>query len=316
MTASQRPHLDVGALSHEGEKRENNEDSYAVAAYRLKKSSKPTTLAVVADGIGGHQAGEVASQITVESIVEALTNADGEDPIPQIHDAISTAGTLVAETSFRSSDFYGMGSTVAVAWVIEEKLYTANVGDSRIYLSRNSSIRQITVDHTWVQEAIDLEIIDPSEARNHPHAHMLQKAIGSPDPPEPDFRLRLSDDEDDEQSEGNQGLILRSGDIVLLCSDGLTDLVSDQEIQTAINEQAPNEAVQSLVSLARARGGHDNITIVILSVPVNWKLTKHERRRRVFLIGLIVILLIALIIAITFLGGWLFGVIPWPLGAP
>ena len=143
---------------------------------------------------------------------------------------------------------------------------------------------------------------------------MLQRAIGSPEPPEVDFRLRLSDRESDTESEKNQGLLLREGDKVLLCTDGLTDLVNDEEIELALAEQMPNQAVQSLVSLARARGGHDNITIVILEVHEDWPYELPFLPRKLFYLSVILILSFIAFIAIAMLVSWKFGLIPWPLG--
>jgi protein phosphatase len=161
-----------------------------------------------------------------------------------------------------------MGSTVSIAWVIGDRLYTAYVGDSRIYLLRKAEIHQISIDHTWLQGALDHHILTAEEAVGHPYGHVLQRAIGSPQPPEADFRLRLRADEPERQSIENQGYALQAGDQLLLCSDGLTDLVNDHEIREALIEQSPEQAAQSLLSLARARGGHDNITIVILAYAV------------------------------------------------
>ena len=110
----------------------------------------------------------------------------------------------------------------------------------------NDHLKQITIDHTWVQEALKHEIITPEEAKNHPRAHVLQQAIGSQEPPEPDFRFQLSDQETDLESENNQGLPLLTEDKILLCSDGLTDLVEDHEIKAALEEQSPEDAAQYL----------------------------------------------------------------------
>jgi serine/threonine protein phosphatase PrpC len=311
MSSNSEPHLHIGVLSHPGEKRTNNEDSYSVFANRLEKDSMPTLLAIVADGIGGHQAGEIASQLTIDTIVDKLSRADADQPLHHLRSAIKTAGTTVAQAALRSQEFYGMGSTVAVAWVIGKQLYTAHVGDSRIYLLRNNSLSQITIDHTWVQEAIKHEIISPEEARNHPRAHVLQLAIGSPDPPEPDFRLRLSDQENDLQSENNQGMTLIQGDKILLCTDGLTDLVEDHEIQMALAEQIPQDAAQSLVSLARARGGHDNITVIILAVPRDWSDTQSKRTKKNVLLRGAFILFILAVITIALIAALWLDILPW-----
>jgi serine/threonine protein phosphatase PrpC len=305
MSDSQKPHLLIGVLSHPGEKREINEDSFGISSYQHGENDIPIVLAMVADGIGGHQAGEIASQLSVDTIMNTLTKEDVDQPIHQLRSAVKLAGTQVAKTALRSPEYYGMGSTVAIAWVIGKKLYTAHVGDSRIYFFRNGLIRQITTDHTWIQEAIKHEIIRPEEARNHPRAHVLHQALGSQDPPEPDFRLRLSSDETDLESENNQGLTLIRGDRILMCSDGLTDLVEDQEIKAALEEQNPEEAVQSLVSLARARGGHDNITVIILGVPEYWpeeKPASKKKALRLLLFALTVAIILTIVAAIAVYG--------------
>jgi protein phosphatase len=310
------PHLAVGSGSHPGEKREINEDNHAVAAFRIKKSSTPVVLAIVADGIGGHQAGEVASEITVESVISKVRESGLKDPLATLRSGILLAGTSVFGAAQQSSEFFGMGSTVAIALVIGNRLYTSHVGDSRIYLYRQRKFRQVTIDHTWVQEAIEHEIIQPQEALDHPHAHMLQRAIGSPEPPEPDFRMRLSDRETDTVSENNQSLELKPGEKILLCTDGLTDLVKDDEIETALLEQSSDEAVESLISLARARGGHDNITVVVISIPEKPKKSVGLGRRRLFFFSVIMILSFVVVIALATLVSWKMGWIPWPLGTP
>jgi protein phosphatase len=312
--SSQHPHLKIGALSHPGEKRDINEDNHLVSSFRQEKKKERILIAIVADGIGGHQAGEVASEITVETIIERIKKEGPENPIASMRSAINEAATSVFGAAQQSADFYGMGSTVAIAFVIGNKLFTSHVGDSRIYLQRKGKFRQITKDHTWVQEAIEHQIIDESEAQDHPRAHMLQRAIGSPDPPEADFRLRLTDRESDAQSEKNQGLHLKPGDRLLLCTDGLTDLVKDNEIELALLEQSPKEAAQALVSLARARGGHDNITVVILEVPTEWPYETSFLPRRLFFLSTILILSFLAVIAIAMLASWKLGWIPWPLG--
>ena len=311
MSDAIEPHLDIGVLSHPGEKRDINEDSYGISAYKVGRNQTPVVLAVVADGIGGHQAGEVASQLTIDTIMNNLTKEDAREPLQQLQAVVKSAGNIVAETALGSTELYGMGSTVAIAWVIKNKLYTAHVGDSRIYLLRNNNLIQVSTDHTWVQEAVKHEIIRPEEARNHPRAHVLHQALGSQDPPEPDFRLRLAAHETDAQSENNQGLKLSRGDKILLCSDGLTDLVEDHEIQSSLIEQGPEDAVQSLVSLARARGGHDNITVIILGVPQDWPKEKPASPWSKNTIRFLIIAFLAAIIltAIAFIT-W-FVVLPW-----
>jgi len=311
MNPSQDSHLTVAALSHPGEAREINEDRYSVSRFVREPDGRPALLAIVADGIGGHQAGEVAAQLTIDTLRTAIAGSDGEEPLAELREAVIAAGRLVIESSARDEALRGMGSTVAAAWVIDHRLYTVSVGDSRIYLLRQGRLRQISIDHTWVQEAVVHGILTPEEARTHPNAHVLHRHLGGEKDPLPDFRLRLSDTESDEQSESNQGLMLVPTDQLLLCSDGLTDLVEPAEIQAALSKYIPAEAVASLVNLARERGGHDNITVIAVSVPD----PSHTPPRkgclgRVLRSSLAGVALIALVLLGIALGYW-FDLWPW-----
>ncbi len=310
MKESELTHMIVAELSHPGEKRTANEDRYAVINYRTEIEKQPALLAVVADGIGGHRAGEVAAQITVDTVVNNITSAKVNDPVKQLKEAVINAGQAVMQAAQEEPEREGMGSTVAAAWIIGSRLYITSAGDSRIYLLRGDQIRQISIDHTWVQEAIDYEIITPDEAKDHPQAHVLRRYVGSRELPKPDVRLRLADDESDAQSEANQGFHLQQDDQILLCSDGLTDLVEDDEIREALQNQSPREAVISLVDLARERGGHDNITVVLVVVP---KLPRRRvGRRATWLVATLggAILLIS-ITAIALAASYWLGVFPW-----
>jgi protein phosphatase len=194
-----------------------------------------------------------------------------------------------------------MGATCACAWVIKDRLYTASVGDSRIYLVRNQKIRQLTIDHTWVQEALDHGALTPDQARNHPNVHVIRRYLGSEQPVEPDFRLKLEAGESDSQAERNQGFRLRRGDRLLLCSDGLTDLVEDEEIRAALQTNQLDAAVQYLINLANHRGGHDNITVVALHVQGQPAGARQERLSRLVILGCggaAFIVLVALIAAV------------------
>lgn len=309
MKPIERPHLLVGALSHPGEERDHNEDRYSVTAYRLEPGGLPSLLAIVADGIGGHQAGEVAAEITVEAISERVGGSSGRDPLPTLRAAVTDAAHAVIDAAGKDSAREGMGSTVAAVWILGDRLYLTYVGDSRIYLRRDDRILQLSNDHTWVQEALDHEIISPQEAEDHPHAHVLRRHIGGDKPPEPDLRVRVSGSPEDSGSTSHQGLTLRAGDHILLCSDGLTDLVQADEIAAALRSAAPADAVQELVNLARSRGGHDNITVVALEVPAQ---AIRPRSRRVLGWGaLAVITAFVVVLAGTLVATWRFNTWPW-----
>lgn len=266
MIPSDQPHLHVSAVSNPGRVRDHNEDSYGVTAYRMQPDGTPALLAVLADGIGGHQAGEVASALAVDTVVNTVESQPGGDPLTVLAAAVREAAIQVRQAATSDKAREGMGSTLVVAWIIGPKMYTVNVGDSRIYFRREGDLHRISVDHTWIQEALDHGVIQPDEVEGHPNAHVLRRHIGGARPPEPDFRLRLRLDETDEASLANQGLILKPGDQVLLCSDGLTDLVSGPDIDAALAQRGPH-ATDVLLQLALDRGGHDNITIVVLEVP-------------------------------------------------
>jgi serine/threonine protein phosphatase PrpC len=306
MIHADQPHLTVAALSHPGETGKNNEDAFSVTAYQIESDRTPSLLAVIADGIGGHQAGEVAARLAVDTLVHSLAASSGRQPVKQLRAAVVDAGRVIARTSSESQDLAGMGSTIAVAWVVGPRLFTANVGDSRIYLFRGGILQQISTDHTWVQEALEHGVITPEEVRDHPHAHVLRRHLGGVQEPLPDLRLRLSAEESDARSAANQGLRLRSGDQILLCSDGLSDMVTDIELAAILPHQAPTPAVQALVDLARAHGGFDNITVILATVPPGL------RRPRAFPLTAAVVgvfLLLVLILAgLAIL--WRFGL--WP----
>jgi PPM family protein phosphatase len=265
---NERAHLYVAANTHPGMKGKNNEDRFAISAHWFGSHKEiPSVLAVVCDGIGGHRAGEVAAEIAVETISKVVAKSDGSQPLATLKEAIQKASAAVQSQSEANPERRGMGATCVCAWVINDCLYTASVGDSRLYLIRENQIQQLTTDHTWVQEAIEFGALTPEQARGHPNAHVIRRYLGSKAPAEPDFRLRLRPEESDEQAESNQGMRIQKGDVLLLCSDGLTDLVDQEEIKAQIQSQDREAALQSLISLANERGGHDNITAVILETP-------------------------------------------------
>lgn len=269
MIRTQRAHLHVAALSHAGMSGKNNEDRFAVLSHHLSADDPtPSLFAVLSDGIGGHRAGEVAAELAVDHISQVVSESNGHDPLHIMEEAIHSASEAIAHHSASDDERHGMGATCACAWVIGEKLYISFVGDSRIYLVRGDQIHQLTTDHTWVQEAIEKKILQPEEARDHPNVHVIRRYLGSLKLPEVDFRLKLSETDNAVQAQKNQGMALQPDDILLLCSDGLTDMVWADEIQKILVEaESPKVAVQQLVAEANERGGHDNITAIVMTVP-------------------------------------------------
>jgi len=292
--------LHVAAVTHPGMNGKANEDRFAVSSYRLsEKDSTRSVLAIVSDGIGGHSAGEVAAEMAVETISLRVAQSDARSPVDILDNAIQAASDEIAAKAKDSTQRLGMGTTCACAWVIGNRLFTASVGDSRIYLLRSGNLLQLTIDHTWVQEAMDKGILDPQEARSHPNQHVIRRYLGSPKTPRVDNRLRLASDETDTQSVSNQGLHLHPGDMILLCTDGLTDVVEPQEMAPLVRGVAIQAGAQALVNLANARGGKDNVTVVILLVPRAEK--PPEKTERIFwqwaVIGFLGVILAALILS-------------------
>ena len=269
MIPSKEHHLETAAISDPGSQGRLNEDSFQISSYRISESDDtPVLLAVVADGIGGHKAGEIASSIAVATIVSAVTESDGTDPLWVLKSALLEANHSITSEAEGDDTRKGMGSTVACAIIINHALYITTLGDSRIYLIRDNIIKQLNVDHTWVQEALDVGVINSEEARSHPRRHLIRSYLGSSDPIRPDLRLYLDDKENQEQAKANQGLPLIPKDHILICTDGLTDLVADEEILEILQKEGDQEEIlQQMVDLANLRGGHDNITIAIIRVP-------------------------------------------------
>jgi serine/threonine protein phosphatase PrpC len=301
MIRAEHAHLGVAAYTHPGMTGKQNEDRFAVSAYRVAAGNPtPSVFAVIADGIGGHRGGELAAEMAVNSISHSVAQSDAFEPVNTLRRAVQAASQAIIAQAINEPQHLGMGTTCACAWVIGRRLYTASVGDSRIYMLRDTTIRQLTTDHTWIQEAIDKGILSAEQLRERPNIHVIRRYLGSAIPPEADLRMRVRGDETDTQAEANQGLLLHPGDRLLLCTDGLTDEVNNEEIRAAVagldvsihpgrslltkirkafgvsaqasdlpdgSGQQLKSAAQALVELANSRGGFDNVTIVLMQVP-------------------------------------------------
>ena len=286
MIRSDETHIPVLGVTHPGMSGKNNEDDYLITSHRVSETdSTPSLLAVLSDGVGGHQAGEVASKMAVEIISDEIARSTAEEPSRQLIDAISKASLRINQVANDRDAQMGMGATIACTWILGDRLYTASLGDSRIYLLRGRRIRQLTIDHTWIQEALQLGIIQPDEAEGHPNSHVIQRYMGAPHPPDVDIRLKMEDHETDKVATLNQGLHLKAGDIIFLCTDGLTDLVSDAEIHQVLTKHDMENALFQLTDMANQRGGHDNITMIAMQVPQSAVSKKHPFDRRMIKIG-------------------------------
>ena len=291
MIKTEQAHLLIEAASHPGMTGKKNEDRYGVTSFIAgPKDTTSSVLAVLCDGIGGHRAGEVAAHMGVSIITETVAVSDVHKPLKTLQAAIKRASESIYEASQSDQGRSGMGATCACVWVIGEKLYTANLGDSRIYLLREGHLLQLTTDHTWIQEALDAGIIADTDRESHPNAHVIRRYLGSKAPPQPDFRLWYFEEENDAEALSNQGLKLLPDDILLVCSDGLTDLVSDEEILNVISENPLADVSGILIDMANNRGGHDNITLILMQVPPDFNKKAGGSKKRRWLAGCVLAL--------------------------
>jgi PPM family protein phosphatase len=271
-------HLHIAAATHPGMKGKSNEDRYSVTAYRATSDDHtPSVLALLADGIGGHRAGEVAAQVAVENINKFVANSPTSQPTQVLKQALTHTSQIILNLSKEDPSLTGMGTTCVCAWVIGDRLYGASVGDSRLYLQRGTNLICLTTDHTWVQEALAQGTLTPDQVKGHPNAHIIRRFLGSMNAINPDMRLRLSPAESDNQAETHQGLRLSPGDRLMLCSDGLTDLVTDEEILDILRTRQLELSPVQLINLANQRGGHDNITVVAMEIPQPAHITRPIR---------------------------------------
>jgi PPM family protein phosphatase len=233
---------DVGMI------RSGNEDNFAVSA------SGDRGLFIVADGMGGHAAGEVASEMAVQTVERELTGVrDLEDraSADKVKDALRKANRNIHDRTITEVDKQGMGTTASVLLVSDKKYLIGQVGDSRVYLLRDGALQQLTKDHSYVQEQVDAGFLTPEQARYHPYSNVITRCVGASPDVEPDVY---------------QGEV-RVGDLFLVASDGLTGMVDDRRLQMLLMSRAePERKVHSLIAEANGRGGLDNITAIVVQV--------------------------------------------------
>lgn len=256
-------HTDVGR------RREKNEDSFVI--------DNTLGLAMVADGMGGHSGGEIASRMAVDTVVQIIREftADPEMTLPgntsfRPHDhggklnyAIQEAGHRIFERACREAPLKGMGTTTVVIFVAEDRVYLGNVGDSRGYLLRDGLFRQVTQDHSFVGEQVRAGVISPESARTHRMRNVITRSVG--------FQAEVDSDVLQKT--------IKDGDVYLLCSDGLSNMVDDAEMRLILESNPPAGACRKLVDVANAHGGDDNITAVVVAfkdVPVNPRKTRNK----------------------------------------
>jgi protein phosphatase len=247
-----RPGIELANLTDIGCHRSENEDYYCYfependADFQIKGR-----LAVVADGMGGHQGGKVASTLAVDTVREAYLNHPAGDPRESLRAAFQHAHAAIRDLALRSPELHGMGTTCTAAALLDSQLCYGHIGDSRLYLIRGYRISQLTQDHSRVARMVQDGILTPEEASVHPQRNVLTSAMGA-DSASSDF--------------SDAPLPLQSGDVLLICTDGLHGLVNDQELLAVAATDSPADACKTLVEMAKARGGFDNITLQILKV--------------------------------------------------
>ncbi|HET9683909.1 MAG TPA: Stp1/IreP family PP2C-type Ser/Thr phosphatase [Gemmatimonadaceae bacterium] len=233
---------DVGMI------RSGNEDNFTVDA-------GPTRgIFVVADGMGGHAAGEVASEMAVRIVQRELApvrDLDGEDVVQMVATALKRANRAIHDRTLTETDKQGMGTTVSALLLAGSRYLIGQVGDSRVYLLRDGSLTQLTKDHSYVQEQVDAGFLTPEQARYHPYSNVITRCVGAGHDVEPDIYRGEA----------------RAGDLFLVASDGLTGMVDDRRLAQLLASRAdPDRKVQSLIAEANGRGGLDNITAIIVQV--------------------------------------------------
>ena len=207
-------------------------------------------LYIVADGMGGHKAGDYASRCCVESMIQEVKGDSLKSPVSILEHAIQKANETVLRESKKNVEYEGMGTTVVVATIVEDTLHVGNIGDSRLYVIRDK-IEQITQDHSLVETMVRTGELMPEDARFHPNKNIITRALGTNEDVKADFFE----------------VKLEKADTILLCSDGLSNMVEDREIERIVKEMHDVEkASETLVELANRNGGTDNIAIVMIQI--------------------------------------------------
>jgi serine/threonine protein phosphatase PrpC len=247
------PRVKFVARSEIGHARENNEDKFDF----YEPDEEPLLAArgsvyLVCDGMGGHNAGQIASELAAKQFLHAYYHLGGTAQEAARH-AILQAHHYIAEMASKVPSRYGMGTTLTALILKQDEGILAHVGDSRCYRLREGVFEQLSRDHTLVARLVEQGVIPPEQARYHPQRNVIRQAVGVADPTEP-----LEPD--------IETFALQAGDLYLLCSDGLTDMVDDAEIEAILRDEPPTRAAWRLVDRALANGGRDNVTVVLVRV--------------------------------------------------
>lgn len=229
-----------------GKKRKANQD-YIFSTQ--EKIGNLSNLFIVADGMGGHAAGDYASRTAVETMTKSIDNSFEKNSLTLLTKAVEAANNEVYTEAKLNRSLTGMGTTVVAATFVGRYLQVINVGDSRLYIIRNKTIRQVSIDHSLVEEMVRNGAVPREQARNHPDKNIITRAVGVKPTVEPDVYTEELED----------------GDYVLLCSDGLTNMVTDEDIKDIVMEHSDlQEAATELIDRANENGGRDNISAILV----------------------------------------------------
>lgn len=245
-----RPRVTIACKTDLGRVRENNEDKFE---YYLPEDDG--TLAsrglifVVCDGMGGHAAGQIASELAAKTFIDVFLHHPSSETEAAMRSAVTAANRFVLDVSRTVPGRQGMGTTLSGLAIVQDEAFIAQVGDSRVYRMRDGHLEQMTVDHTWVEDAVN-QGIPRDVAEQHPYRHVLTRAIGTEDNVQIDIFRH----------------VVREGDLFLLCSDGLLNHIGDAEIGDHLLNHTPAEATWRLVARALMEGGSDNTTVMIVRV--------------------------------------------------
>jgi len=236
------------SITETGRVRSKNQDYLFTTDQKIGPLSN---LFLVADGMGGHNAGEYASEYAVRAVVEAIRNSTIQEPIAALEQAITSANQRVYDEAQADPEKKGMGTTMVAATFLDGHLYIANVGDSRLYVATNQDLRQITRDHSLVEELVREGNLPESEAKVHPRKNMITRAVGAEEKVRTDFF----------------DVEIRKGDQILLCTDGLTNMVPNEYMADIVfTTESIEEKAKKLVNMAEENGGRDNITVILIEM--------------------------------------------------
>jgi PPM family protein phosphatase len=246
-----RPRVTVACKTDLGRVRENNEDKFE---YFLPEDdgllASRGLVFLVCDGMGGHAAGQIASELTAKTFIDVYLNHPATETTVALAGSVVAANRFVLDVARAVPSRRGMGTTLSGLILLQDQAYTVQVGDSRVYRLRAGEMAMLTQDHTYIEEAMRLGTMTAEEAEKHPYKHVLTRAVGTEDNVNPDIELHDS----------------KVGDVYLLCSDGLLNHVPDQQIEEVMRNNSPSEIAWKLVGMALLGGGSDNTTIVVVRV--------------------------------------------------